>query len=249
MERVSLFDVVSIKVKRDSQIKVDCSQKDILQQKNLCFKTVKLLKEKFKIPFGFDIKIKKNIPVGAGLGGASSNAASVIWGIDFLLDLKLSKKELFSLGEKIGSDVNFFLSQSSFAFLWGRGEKVIPFKAKKLKHLIIWPKISLSTKRVYQNFQLYLTKYFNNVKILIYALKKRDFHLIKKNIFNALEKSAFSLCKELEYIKKYLTKKGFWVKMTGSGSAFYITLEKEISTLRYKGIFSREWQVFEVQTV
>jgi 4-diphosphocytidyl-2-C-methyl-D-erythritol kinase len=248
IERISLFDVVSIRVRKDPQIKVDCSERSIQGEKNLCFKTIELLKKEFKIPFGFEVKIKKNIPLGTGLGGAASDAASVIEGINFLLDLGLKEKKLFSLGKKIGSDVNFFLSHSKFAFCWGRGERITPFKAKKLKHLIIWPKISLSTKRVYQNFQLHLTKYFDNVKILTYALKKGDIYLIKKNIFNALEKSAFSLCRELRDIKKYLVKKGIWVKMTGSGSALYTILERS-SSLGYKGIFSKKWKVFEVQTI
>jgi len=248
IEKISLFDVVSIRVRKDSQIKVDCSERSIQGEKNLCFKAIELLKKEFRIPFGFEVKIKKNIPLGTGLGGAASDAASVIEGINFLLDLGLKEKKLFSLGKKIGSDVNFFLSHSKFALCWGRGERITPFKAKKLKHLIIWPKISLSTKRVYQNFQLHLTKYFDNVKILIYALRKGDIYLIKKNIFNALEKSAFSLCRELKDIKKYLVKKGIWVKMTGSGSALYTILERS-SSLGYKGIFSKKWKVFEVQTI
>lgn len=227
VERVSLFDRIEIEVKNNSAVRIFCDRKDLRTENNLCVKAAWLLKKQFKIPWGFDIFLKKNIPVGAGLGGGSSNAASTVLAINKLLNLNLKLKQLYELGKRLGSDVNFFLSQSSFAFIYGRGEKVIPFCAKPLRHYIVWPQVFISTKKVYNNTRVKLTKFFCNVKILKYALTKGDKFLIDKLCFNLLEKKALSLCGKLKTVKKCLNKTGSEFRLTGSGSAFYTNLERQ----------------------
>ncbi|MCK4519543.1 MAG: hypothetical protein KAT96_00005, partial [Candidatus Omnitrophica bacterium] len=164
------------------------------------------------------------------------------------LDLRLEGKELYQLGAKLGSDVNFFLSGSQFAFLEGRGEKITPFKVKnEFHHFIFWPGVSISTKKVYTGLRVKLTKFFNNAKILRYSLKKRDIFLIKKNIYNVLEKRAFALSKELRKAKTFLEGKGIFAKVTGSGSALY-TVGSTISLSKIKRLVPKEWAVFKVTT-
>ena len=248
VERISLCDEISIAVQPGRVIKISSNNKSLETDENLVFKAAHLLRRRYKIPFGFDIFLKKNIPLGSGLGGGSSNAASTLLGVDKLLGLKLERKELYQLGAKLGSDVNFFLSRSQFAFLEGRGEKVTPFKMKnKFHHFIIWPGISISTKKVYEALRVKLTKFFNNDKILRYALKKGDIFLIKKNIYNVLEKRAFALSRELRKAKTFLERKGIFAKVTGSGSAFY-TVGNVISLSKIKSLVPKKWVVFEVTT-
>ena len=270
-ERISLCDEISIAVQPDLAIKISSNNKSLETSENLVFKAAHLLKKRFKVPFGFDIFLKKNIPIGSGLGGGSSNAANTLLGVNKLLDLRLERKELYQLGAKLGSDVNFFLSRSQFAFLEGRGEKVTPFKVKnKFHHFIIWPGISISTKKVYGDLRVHpirdnspwadtgyskrfiskgikLTKFFNNVKMLRYALKKGDIFLIKKNIYNVLEKRTFVLSRELRKVKTFLERKDIFAKVTGSGSAFY-TVGNVISLSKIKRLVPKEWVVFEVST-
>jgi 4-diphosphocytidyl-2-C-methyl-D-erythritol kinase len=248
IERVSLFDEIAIEVKEEDRIKVFCKGAIIPSDRNLCLKAAKLLKDKFCLPFGFDIYLNKHIPVGAGLGGGSSNAAFTLLGIDTLLDLHLSKEKFYSMGRKLGSDVNFFLSRDKFAYVGGKGENIKPLLGKKIFHFVIWPQISLSTKKVYSQARVGLTKYFNNVKIMCYALKRRDLFLLRKSIFNALEESVFKVCKELKNIKRYLEKQGLRCWLTGSGSALYTIMDKKLLS-RYRGFFSKSWQVFVVQTL
>ncbi len=248
VERISLADQISIRIQPDPTIKISSNNKSLETSGNLVFKAAQLLQKKFKIPFGFDIFLKKNIPIGAGLGGGSSNAASTLLGINELFKLGLKPNELYRLGPKLGSDVNFFLSESQFAFLEGKGEKVNPFKAKsKFRHLIIWPGISLSTKKVYGNSRVKLTKFFNNAKILRYALKKGDITLIKKNIFNALESSALSICKELRSAKTLLAGEGIFTTVTGSGSALY-TIFDNFSLSKIKNLAKDNWLMFVAKT-
>ncbi|MFH1519065.1 MAG: 4-(cytidine 5'-diphospho)-2-C-methyl-D-erythritol kinase [Candidatus Omnitrophota bacterium] len=262
VERISLADQISIRILPDPTIKISSNNKSLETSGNLVFKAAQLLQKKFKIPFGFDIFLKKNIPIGAGLGGGSSNAASVLLGINELLKLGLKPDQLYRLGPKLGSDVNFFLSESQFAFLEGRGQRVTPFKVKpKFRYLIIWPGISLSTKRVYERLEsnlpcpVYhktggrqeLTKFFNNAKILRYALKKGDIHLIKANIFNALEPSALAVCKELRSAKALLAGEGIFTKVTGSGSALY-TIFDNFSLSKIKNLAKDNWLMFTAKT-
>ena len=79
----------------------------------------------------------------------------------------------------------------------------------------------MSTAQVYAGLRVKLTKFFSSAKILQYALKKGDLSLINKSRFNVLEKKAFSVCAYLRTVQQYLQSKGYAVRMTGSGSAFY----------------------------
>lgn len=246
VERISLFDTITIEVTSAPRIKILSNEISIEKEDNLCVRAAELLKKELKLPFNFNIFLNKRIPIGAGLGGGSSNAASTILGIASLLNLKLTKPQLYRLGSKLGSDVNFFLSQSSFAVIHGRGEKIVPFFGKKIRHFIVWPGITLSTKKVYQETRVKLTKFLSNVKILKYALNRGDVFLVKKNIFNVLEKSALGLCKPMDEVKQFFNNQGIFCKVTGSGSALYTIFEK--THYKIDGLLPEEWLGFEVQT-
>ena len=255
VERISLFDKVTIDVKKEPSVRITSNRKDLETNQNLCVKAILLLKKNFQIPFGFDVSLEKNIPVGSGLGGGSSNAAVTLLGINKILDLKLNINKLYRLGAKLGSDVNFFLADSQFAFLQGKGEKVRPLSVNhKFSHFVIWPGVYVSTKKVYKNTRVKLTKFFNNVNILRYALRKRDDFLIKKSIYNILEKKAFSICSELEKVKEYLNRKGIFCRLTGSGGAFYTSpvclghKDNNLSIIKLRNIVPDNWDVFEIQT-
>ncbi|MCF7908648.1 MAG: 4-(cytidine 5'-diphospho)-2-C-methyl-D-erythritol kinase [Candidatus Omnitrophica bacterium] len=248
VERISLNDRIKITVKSDPEIKIFSNDKSLQTKDNLIVKAAELIKKHYKIPFGLSIKLEKNIPVGSGLGGGSSNAASTLIVLNTLFDLKLDKSELYKLGARLGSDVNFFISESKFALLKGRGEKLMPLKIdKKFSHFIIWPKKSISTKEVYDRQKAKLTKFFNSVKILQYALAEGDIFLIKKNIFNVLEKEACNICRELKLAKQYLSNKGIFTKVTGSGSALY-TIGASSSLRIFKKGLPSSWTVFKAQT-
>ena len=247
IERISLCDEIEIEVTKSRAVTLSSNKKSLENQDNLCVKAATLLRQKRKLPYGFITRLTKRIPMGSGLGGGSSDAASTLLGINALLDLRLTLKDLYALGACLGSDVNFFLSQSSFARVCGRGEIVIPFDAKPLRHMIIWPNAHLSTKAVYQNTRVKLTKFLSNANIIHYALKNGDISLLKQNIFNALEESALSLCRQLREAKNYLDKKGIFCRMTGSGSALY-TVSKKLETARLRSSYLKNWLVVPVET-
>ena len=108
--RIDLADTIILKSRKDSLIRIKCASRHVPKDEtNLCFRAAELLRQKFKINSGLEIEIEKRIPVGAGLGGGSSNAASVLLGLNRYWHLNLSKARLAILAAKLGSDVVFFI--------------------------------------------------------------------------------------------------------------------------------------------
>ncbi len=246
-ERISLFDKIFLKVSAGSDLNITCNYRYLESKENLAYRAAALMRKEFSLPFGFSINLEKNIPVGAGLGGGSSNAASVIIGIKELFSLDVSRERLYNVGKQLGSDVNFFLSGSSYAFLSGRGEKIEPlFISSRLKHFIIWPGIFLSTSDVYKNTKAKLTSFFSSVNMLKYSLIYSDYLLLKKSTYNCLEKSAFALSEKLARAKKRLNREGIDTFMSGSGSAFYTIGIKDCQ--RVKKVVPKGWFVRRAQT-
>ncbi len=245
--RISLFDKLKIKLLKEDTVRIVCNDKTLENEENLCVKAAISFKKRFRIKKGFLIYLEKKIPPGSGLGGGSSDAAFTLIGIDRLLSLNISISEFYQLGQEIGSDVNFFLSQSSFSLIEGRGEKVIPLDIPtSVRYLLIYPGFRLSSRLVYKYVKPKLTKFVDNVNIIIYALKKRDFRLLEYGLFNALEKSAFKVCSSLNRYRDFLKSNNF--VMTGSGSAFFLILrDKKISTRSLRKIF-KQGSVFQVHS-
>lgn len=247
VERVSLFDRVCLEVVSGKKISIFSNLKSLESKNNFAYKAAQLMKKKFNISSGLNIYLKKNIPLGSGLGGGSSNAASVVLGINKLFSLNAPKSELYKIGEKIGSDVNFFISESSYAYLSGRGEKVTPLSGmKKLCHYIVWPGIFLSTKEVYKNYTAKLTRFFSSDNMVKYSLKNKDTYLLQQSIYNCLEKSAFLLSGKLAELKKFFFQKNIRLFMSGSGSAFYTVSWADGGKL--EKLLPLKWPVFKVKT-
>lgn len=254
VNRISLFDEITIATNLSGKVSFSCNRQDLVRD-NLCLKAVAVLKEKYSLDSGFDIYLKKNIPLGSGLGGGSSNAAYTILSINRLLNLGLSTKELMKLGAKLGSDVNFFLLNTSWAYLSGRGDVVKPLDIMtKFSYFLVYPNRESSTSLVYQKAKSNLTKFINNVNMLIYALKKKDYILVDKLSFNCLEKSTAFFDKTMGDVRRFFRKRGIYCHLSGSGSAFFTLLrdnsfrkKMEITNLIFK-IREKGWLAFRVHS-
>lgn len=250
-EKIALCDKVSLK-KRKKGIKITSSGERIpLGAKNLAYKAARLIQEKTGIKKGIEIGIKKNIPVGAGLGGGSSNAATVLLGLNHLWQLGLSNKKLLELGAKIGSDVPFFISKGVWANGVGRGEVLKPFNSYlKLWHLVVVPKDRISTKASYASLSLSLTKKRLFNRIIIYAIKQKKVRLLEQAIFNRLEESrATAKCSSVKKIKAVFAGLGIKAIMSGSGSSVFAVFAKRKEAFRVrKALSAFPGQVFLVKT-
>ncbi len=201
------------------------SDLDIPLEDNLIYKAVALLKKHTFCAKGMKITLRKNIPVSAGLGGGSSNAAYTLLGLNMLWDLGLSKGELSSIGLEIGSDVPFFLNGPS-ALVEGRGEKVTPLKINSsVIFLLVKPPISVSTAWAYGNIGK-LTKKTIDIKLFCQALKKKDFACLSSMLNNDLEGAVVKRYPIVGEIKEKLLKRGAMISaMSGSGPAVFGVFE------------------------
>lgn len=196
-------------------------------EKNLISKARKLFKDKTGIKRSFAIRLKKKIPMEAGLGGGSSNAATTLWALNQLCNRPASEIELASWGAEIGSDISFFLS-SGTAYCTGRGEVLAPVPPLVRQYvLIVKPLIGLSTQKVFQNLKISQL----NPKDPKAALA--SFFTGSPLYFNDLEITAFELMPELASLKNKLMGLGFsTVLMTGTGSSFFCLGEGDEPSFR-----------------
>ncbi len=261
-ERISLCDRIILTRRKDLQIKVISGSPDIPKDSsNLVFKSAKLLQDELRLDQGVNIRIIKHIPVGGGLGGGSSNAASVLLGLNKLWGLNLTQKRLAGFAAKIGSDAAFFIYNTPFALGTCRGEKITPIRPlsrKRFWHVLAVCKTQVSTPLIYAAWDRLragkprLTTAKSNAKLLISALKKSDIGLIQKGLFNDLEPVTFGLYPEVFQVKESFYNLGVKpVLMSGSGAAVFaitssrfqaVSLCKELK--RRKGL-----RVFIARTV
>jgi len=177
--------------------------------------------ERTKISGGVTIKLQKQIPHGAGLGGGSSDAATTLRALNELFETKLSREELVTLGSTIGSDVSFFLFESA-AICKGRGEIVSPTKLKKkLSILLCKPAFLVSSAWAYSRWQ-------DSKEIPGISYQSQNFD--GQTLLNDLERSVFEKFVFLAQLKAWLLKQ-VEVRaalMSGSGSTVFAVLRPKV---------------------
>jgi len=236
-ERINLCDLIILE-KHTRGIKVFLEGEDIPLKENLAYRAGLLISKKIGKKLGVKIRILKHIPIGAGLGGGSSNAATVLLGINHLYELGIDKGVLYEWGASLGSDVNFFLSEEKFALGYGRGEKLSLLKniETRLWHLVIYPGFPILTSQIYRAFDgIGLTKKATNVRILIDSLRKGNIGKIGNLFFNSLEPVVLKNYPLLSFWREKLNStsaKG--VLISGSGSSIFGLYEnrKEVERVR-----------------
>lgn len=216
MINVDLYDELCFKESNDVIIEMN---KDVCKMEdNIVYKTVMLIKNRYHIDKGIKIRIKKNIPDQAGLGGGSSDAACTILALNDLWNLNLKENELLDIASTIGSDVPFFI-YNKLSIVRGRGEKIETVEKEFNKDIILLvPNVKCSTKEIYKNH--IIESHNSNVLDFISNLENNYYDYM----FNDLEKTASNLYPEykLADLKNLLIKIGCRkAMMSGSGSAVY----------------------------
>ena len=224
MSPIGIYDKIIIET-RKSNIKITCDHPMVPEdESNLAFKAAKLFIDAFEtkvkaFPGAVTIHLEKNIPVGAGLGGGSSNAATVLLGLNRHYGFPFTLNTLMKMGLEIGADVPFFLYEKP-VIATGIGEILETYeKLDPYKVLLVYPGFSVSTAMVYKNFNLQLT---NCKKKINYSLFKKDKFIPSQHLCNDLESVVFSLHSELSEIKTLLMHLGACgALMSGSGSSIF----------------------------
>lgn len=237
MQTIDLYDKLKITEKEENSILIKSNSLDIpLNEDNIMYKAVKLLKNQFNIEKGIEISIEKNIPVAAGMAGGSSNAAAVLVGLNKLWNLGLSENELKDIGLKLGADVPFCITGGS-ALAEGIGEKLTNIKGlpEDLNILVCKPNIFVSTKEVYQSLNMDKVKRRPQNKELINALQKEDVKFISENMVNVLEEVTSLKYSEIGQIEDIMIKnKALGSMMSGSGPTVFGLFDNKDCAIKAK---------------
>ena len=224
MQRIELSDNLKVEPLHEDSIIIESTNKDIENENNLAYKAASLLKKKFKVKHGVRIFIEKNIPLEAGLGGGSSNAATALIALNKLWSLKLKEKQLIQIASEIGSDISFFIGENA-ALVEGIGDKVKWLKkAFSVKIVLINPGFGISTKLAYSAFdrQKPRIKTDANIKDLIKALEKKDINGIADNLHNDFEPVIAKKYKVINEIKNNLLRNdALNATISGSGPTVF----------------------------
>ena len=200
-EKIDLKDEIIIKEKGKG-INVKASLADCGQgRKNIVYKAVTELCKEARARLNLEIYIKKNIPISAGLGGGSSDAAAALRAINKLFVLGINKARLFSIARDVGKDTPFFMTDRAFCVGKGAGELLRPLDIKHLLfHIVVKPDISLSTRMMYKRIDRYnCLARRHSLQDAISALKKNDISLLEKSYYNAFENT---LARDSIYINR-----------------------------------------------
>jgi 4-diphosphocytidyl-2-C-methyl-D-erythritol kinase len=234
---INLFDEIFLFPIKKSEIIVKVLKERIKKEDNLVFKAAKIFLENFKIKKGVKIIIKKNIPIGKGLGGGSSDAGATLYGLNLLFNRIAQKEELYKLATAIGMDVPFFIDPKP-AFAYQRGEVLERIVIPKLYFLLHLPKERISTRWAYE--QVKLTKHDFSLKILIPLLRKNLYDkalIYLKNDFQDL------ICKRYKRIRMVIKKMedlNLKPLLTGTGSGIYVWVRNKKEQERIKRLLKEK---------
>ncbi|OAQ20582.1 4-(cytidine 5'-diphospho)-2-C-methyl-D-erythritol kinase [Thermosulfurimonas dismutans] len=217
-QKISLCDEVHLE--KATGITLEVSGEAPPGRENLCFRAAEIFLERAAIKGGVFIRLKKRIPAGTGLGGASSDAAAVLKGLSKLYPGHLSEAELFEVGRSLGADVPFFLSSYSTALGEGIGDRLSPWPTLPAWYVVVVPPFRISTAWAYRNLRL----------------TKRETPLINgpenfswdKSLVNDFKDLVFEKYPELSVVEAALYDAGaLKAGLSGSGSALFGVFEEQ----------------------
>jgi len=228
MQSITLYDKLILKPLKQG-IKILSNKPDLpLDRENICYRTAEFFLQKTNLKQGLQIEIHKAIPLKAGLGGGSTDAAATLWGMNKLFQLEVPLSDLTKWASFLGADIPFCL-QGGTSLVRGKGEILVPLPPLKNGWLILLnPAIPISTSWVYENIKIELTKKKLNAKLLAKSIRKEDLSGISKSLYNKLEEVVLERFPLIKLIKDEMEKAGVkGALMTGSGSTIFGIVENK----------------------
>ena len=243
-QEINLFDIISIS-KKSKGCDFNSNATWLMNDKtNLCVIAYEAMKKKFDID-GVDIDLTKNIPKGSGLGGGSSNAASIMKGIRELYSLNISDKELEDIASQIGADVPFFI-RGAIQLGEGVGDRLTPLKINiSGKYLIIIPDTEIDTSWAYSKFKNDLDSSILPINFASLSNEK-TISLDKLQFFeNDFESIVVPTYPEIGKIKEALHALGAgFASLSGSGSTVFGIFNDDLSLDKASSYFSPKYKTF-----
>ncbi len=243
-QTISLFDTLRFTRTLSPELRLGSEGIPIpLDRDNLIWKAYELFKKNHHLEGGLEVNVEKRIPIGAGLGGGSSNAASTLTALNIMFKKDLTIKQLEKMAEEIGSDVPFFI-QGGTAIGEGRGEILTPIEIQTdFWVLLICPDVSVSTAWAYSQARIVLTR---DIKMAIFdsLFQNRDLHSLRASLKNELEDVVFQRHPLLKLFKENLYKwDAFYASMSGSGSSVLGLFHRQEQAEAARAFFSIDKRV------
>ena len=214
---IDLCDWLEFEQTDDQQIQIEGLASVDLEQ-NLIYRAAQILQPYAKTPSGLIIRLEKNIPMGAGLGGGSSNAATTLIVLNQLWHCGLNSEQLAELGVKLGADVPIFIHGRN-AWAEGIGEHLTFIDLDQKQFIVLKPDCFISTQQLFS--QKTLTRDTKPSKFCAYQIKPSDFG-------NNFEPVARSLYPEVDEAMQYLDQFGV-AKLTGTGACVFIEVTDDMN--------------------
>ena len=252
-ERIDLADRITLESIPGDRVEVRCDHPAVPRDgSNLVAQAAEAFRRAAGIPNGVRITLEKQIPVGGGLGGGSSDAAATLLGLQQLTGGPLPRQELISLAKGLGADVPFFLWESGWALGRGRGDELEPLSiSASLWHLVVFPKFPIPTREVYGAYSL--TGISPDVTLLLRALRDNHLPRVRELLYNALEPTVEHLYPAIRRVKRTLQTEGGLKRpfVSGSGASVLAVCgsraeaEEAAQVLRSK---NPDWEFFVTST-
>lgn len=235
MQTVDLYDTLCLTTTADGSVRIICTRPELNGADNLAARAAQALRERLALSQGVVIELQKRIPMAAGLGGGSSNAAAVLLALQQEWQLPLSPTDLLTIATELGSDVPFFLS-GGLALCEGRGERITPLAAHWPRNmrwlLLVKPAISVSTAAVFHSLPASDFTDGTPSRAISAALQaKKAFHL--EDLHNGLERGVLERYPEVAQTRKELLLAGAtFVQLSGSGPTLFAPFSELVRATR-----------------
>lgn len=231
---VGLADTVRIQPDPTGRIQVT-TNRDFLpvDQRNLAYRAAQLLQRRFNCQQGAKIEIIKRIPVSAGLGGGSADAAAVLRGLNRLWHLQLSLAELAQLGVALDADVPFCVYATT-AVVSGQGERVEPLGlVPNFWLVLVKPQVSVSTTQLLARTSLSQLTQHPDIEMISAGLRQGDWHLLSRGMANSLEDVTSRQYPQLLVIKERMLRAGaLAAQMSGTGPTMFALTARQSQAKR-----------------
>ena len=248
MQTIGIYDRLILTKIPEEEIRITSNLAFLpVNENNLIYKAIKLLKDEYHFPGGVSVDLNKFIPVAAGMAGGSTDAASTMFGVNRLFGLNLSMGKMMELGVRLGADVPYCVMRGT-ALAEGIGEKLT--RITPVPHmwiLIAKPQINVSTRLVYEQLDMGGIQKHPDIDGIIRAIEAQDVVRIAQSMGNVLENVTVPLYPVIETIKQDMLSHGaINAMMSGSGPTVFGIFPDEHTTLACQAFLKKKGDARQV---
>lgn len=224
-------DQLSFSANKQSEINITSNIEAVAPRDNLVFKAATALQQATDCKWGCDIELDKKLPMGAGLGGGSSNAATTLVGLNSLWQCNLSLDQLAEIGGELGADIPVFVKGFS-AFAEGIGDKLTPISLDEFCYLVVTPKIKVSTEQIFCHSELTRNASAIKIRALSEELYRNDCQSVVETLYP-----------EVKQVLDWLQQHGNPL-MTGTGASVYCRFDNQEEAKQVQQTVPSSWNSF-----